>query len=38
MPLILHYSISIAKKSLERDLSENINFKRHSIALYLAEN
>lgn len=25
-------------KSLEKDLSENINIKRHSIALYLAEN
>lgn len=37
MPLILHYSISIAQKSLERDLSENINIK-NSIALYLAEN
>lgn len=38
MPLILHYSISIAQKSLEKDLSENINIRRHSIALYLAEN
>lgn len=38
MFLILYYSIFIVKKSLERDLFENINIKRYLIVLYLVEN
>lgn len=38
MFLILYYSIFIVKKSLERDLFENINFKRYLIVLDLVEN